>query len=137
MPPDQHVNPAEEPSPTPSPGQPEDPAGDGATFTPGALREPTSRVRIRPQVTRIGRHPDNDIVIADPGVSRQHAELRRSPDGGYSITDLGSHNGTHVNGTRVTQAELHQDDIITIGHATLRLAGGQLIEDVDDGRSPG
>ena len=86
---------------------------------PGVLRAPTSRVRIQSQATavRIGRRPDNDIVVADLGVSHHHAELRRSPDGRYSIIDLGSHNGTYVNGTRVSQQELNEGDIIAIGHA--------------------
>ena len=128
MPPDQHVNPAEEPSSTPSPSRPEDPAADGTTFSPGVLREPTSRVRIASQVTRIGRSPSSDAVVSDLGVSKQHAELRRTPDGRYSIIDLGSHNGTYVNGTRVSKQELNAGDIIAIGHATFRLAGGELIE---------
>ena len=127
MPPDQHVNPAEEPSPS----RPKGPAAD-ITFMPGVLREPTSRVRIQSQAIRIGRAPDDDIIVADLGVSKHHAELRRSPDGRYSITDLGSHNGTYVNGTRVSQQELNEGDIIAIGHATFRFAGGELIEDVDD-----
>src|SRR5579863_8899408 len=100
MPPEEHVNPAEEPSP---------------------------RIRPQPQVTRIGRHPGNHIVISDLGVSKQHAELRRTPAGRYSIIDLGSHDGTYVNGTRVSQQELNDGDIIAIGNATFRLAGGKLI----------
>jgi pSer/pThr/pTyr-binding forkhead associated (FHA) protein len=104
---------------------------------PGVLREPTSRVRIQTQVMRIGRRPDNDIIVSDLGVSKQHAELRRSPAGRYSIIDVGSHNGTYVNDTRVNQQELNEGDIIAIGHATFRLAGGELIEYVDDGRSSG
>jgi len=126
MPPDQHVNPAEGPPST-------DPAGDGATFLPGAPRQPALRVRIQPQVRRIGRHPGNDIVVSDLGVSKQHAELRRSLAGRYEITDLGSHRGTYVNGTRVSQQELNEGDIIGIGHATFRLAGGELIAYADDG----
>jgi pSer/pThr/pTyr-binding forkhead associated (FHA) protein len=55
---------------------------------------------------------------------------------GYSIIDVGSHTGTFVNGTRVTQQEVKEGDIIAIGHATFRLADGELIEYVDDGRSP-
>jgi len=133
MPPDQHVNPAEEPSPTSSPSRPEDPAAHGTAFMPGVLRAPASRVRIQPQVMRIGRGPGNDIVVAALGVSKQHAELRCSPAGRYSIIDLGSHNGTYVNGTRVSQQELNEGDIIAIGHATFRLAGGELTEYAGDG----
>jgi pSer/pThr/pTyr-binding forkhead associated (FHA) protein len=43
---------------------------------------------------RIGRTPDNDIVLAKLDVSRHHAELRRNPDGSFVITDLNSHQGT-------------------------------------------
>lgn len=106
------------------------------TFVPGVLREDrTSRIRVQSQVMKIGRRPDNDIVVADLGVSKQHAELRRTPTGRYSIIDLGSHNGTYVNGSRVNQAELNEEDIIAIGHATFRLVGGELIEYIDDGRA--
>jgi ABC transport system ATP-binding/permease protein len=86
-------------------------------------------------VMKIGRRPDNDIIVSDLGVSKQHAELRQAPGGAYMIVDLGSHNGTYVNGTRVNQAELKEGDIIAIGHATFRLVGGELIEYVDDGRA--
>jgi hypothetical protein len=82
---------------------------------------------------RIGRRPDNDMVIADLHVSKQHAELRRTPAGRYSIIDLGSHDGTYVNGTRVSQQELNEGDIIAIGRATFRLADGKLIEYAGDG----
>ena len=103
---------------------------------PGVLREPTSRIGIQSQAIRIGRRPDNDVVVSDSGVSKQHAELRRTPAGRYSIIDLGSHTGTYVNGTRVNEQELREGDVIAIGHITLRLSGGQLIEYTDDGRSP-
>lgn len=133
MPPDQHVNPAEEPSPASSSSRPEDPAADGTTFPPGVLRAPASRIRIQRQVTRIGRRPGNDIVVGDLRVSKEHAELRRTPAGRYSIIDLGSHDGTYVNGTPVNQQELNEGDIIAIGHSTFRLAGGELIEYAGDG----
>ncbi len=94
-------------APAPSGSAPGD-----TTFMPGVLREPTSRVRIQSKVMKIGRRPDNDIVVHDLGVSKQHAELRRLADRHVPIIDLGSHNGTFVNGTRVNQAELKDDDII-------------------------
>jgi ABC-type multidrug transport system ATPase subunit/pSer/pThr/pTyr-binding forkhead associated (FHA) protein len=111
------------------------PSPSDTTFMPGVLREPTSKVRIQSKVMKIGRRPDNDIVVSDLGVSKQHAELRMSPTGRYQIIDMGSHNGTFVNGNRINQAELKDNDIIAIGHATYRLVGGELIEYVDDGRA--
>jgi ABC transport system ATP-binding/permease protein len=96
---------------------------------------PTAGVHSQSPVMRIGRRPDNDIIVADLGVSKHHAELRASAAGAYQIIDLGSHNGTFVNGTRISQAEpteLAENDIIAIGHVTFRLAGGELVEHVDD-----
>jgi predicted ester cyclase len=75
---------------------------------------------------RIGRTPDNDITLADLDVSRQHAELRRNPDGSFEIIDLGSHGGTYVNGERITRKTLAEQDTISIGRATFRLSGGEL-----------
>ncbi len=104
---------------------------------PGVDREPTSRIQLpAARVVKIGRRPDNDIVVHDLGVSKAHAELKMSPTGRYQIFDLGSHNGTFVNGQRVNQAELTEDDIVSIGHATFRLAGGVLTEYIDEGNVP-
>src|SRR5207248_8018697 len=72
-----------------------------------------------------GRAPDNDIVVLDPGVSRHHAELCNVA-GGYRIADLGSHNGTFVNGQRATDAPLAEGDVVGIGPARFRLAGQEL-----------
>ncbi len=66
--------------------------------------------------TRIGRSPDNDIVIQGPQtaiVSLNHLEVVKS-EAGYRIRDLGSTNGTYLNGERLTEAEL-------TGPATIRL----------------
>ena len=53
---------------------------------------------------------------SDLRVSRCHAELRRAPGGGYEITDLGSHNGTFVNGQRLDgSAAVTEADVIGIG----------------------
>jgi pSer/pThr/pTyr-binding forkhead associated (FHA) protein len=62
----------------------------------------------------IGRSRDCDVVIADPNVSRRHAELRRG-EHGWSVVDLGSTNGVKVNGRRVSDSRLRPGDQITIG----------------------
>jgi ABC-type multidrug transport system ATPase subunit len=82
---------------------------------------------------RIGRAPDNDLVVDDLLVSRYHAELRRTPDGQCEIADLGSHNGTYVNGRRVSAHPLTDRDTVGVGHSTFRLAEGRLRQFVDDG----
>lgn len=66
-------------------------------------------------VTRIGRHSDNDIVLVDPRVSRQHAVIIGS-GAGYVIMDAGSANGIHRNGGRIQgSAELSDGDRLGIG----------------------
>ena len=72
-------------------------------------------------------------MVADLGVSRRHAELRRRPGGEYEIADLGSHNGTFLNGQRITTATVTEADVIGIGPATFRLFGDELQEFVDGG----
>jgi pSer/pThr/pTyr-binding forkhead associated (FHA) protein len=65
----------------------------------------------------IGRSPDNDIPIADPEVSRRHAQIVRQASG-YAIVDLGSTNGTFVNEVRVTAlTPLQHGDQIRLGDA--------------------
>ena len=71
-------------------------------------------------------------VLGTHLVSRHHAELSMSPAGSYEIVDLGSHNGTFVNGKRVSQVMLTEHDIVSIGHSTFRLAEGELRQFVDD-----
>jgi ABC-type multidrug transport system ATPase subunit len=86
-----------------------------------------------PKSMRIGRVPDNDLVLPDLEVSRHHAELRKSATGSYEIVDLGSHNGTFVNGQRVSRHMLTEQDLVGIGHSTFRLADGELRQFVDEG----
>jgi mRNA-degrading endonuclease RelE of RelBE toxin-antitoxin system len=97
-----------------------------------APRRPPARMPLPAQVMRIGRVPDNDLVLADLDISRHHAELRKSPTGSYEIVDLNSHNGIFVNGQQVTSKLLTEGDFISIGHSTLHLEGGELVHFVDD-----
>ncbi len=57
----------------------------------------------------------------------------RCPSGQYQIVDVGSHNGTFVNGVQVTAAPVSELDIIGIGHSTFRIVGGELRQFLDDG----
>ena len=111
----------------------------GASTTrvmPSVVDRPTSMTQLGSLVTttlKIGRSPDNDLVLADLEVSRHHAELRRRSDGIYEISDIGSNNGTYVNGRRITSRVLTEADIIGIGHSTFRLTGSELSQFVDQG----
>ncbi len=96
-------------------------------------RRPTSVLQLPMHRLRIGRTPDNDLVLSDLSISRHHAELRKTSDGKYQIVDLGSHNGTFVNGQRVTSVTLTEKDIVGIGPATYRLTDGELREYIDTG----
>jgi hypothetical protein len=69
-------------------------------------------------VTVIGRSSGCDIVVDDPNVSRRHAEIRRMGEG-YSLVDLGSTNGTEVNGQRVGETSLMNGDVIGVGTTRL------------------
>jgi pSer/pThr/pTyr-binding forkhead associated (FHA) protein len=64
--------------------------------------------------TLIGRSPECDVFLDDVTVSRRHAELVRD-DETFTITDLGSLNGTFVNRKRIESAELDDDDELQIG----------------------
>src|SRR5271165_2729414 len=100
---------------------------------PSVDRRPTARMPLPAKAMRIGRIPDNDLVLSDLNVSRHHAELRKSPTGSYEIVDLGSHNGTYVNGQRVSSQLLTEQDLVSVGSSTFRLKDGELSQFVDDG----
>ena len=69
-------------------------------------------------VTTIGRSSDCSVVLSDPNVSRKHAEIRHIGEG-YSLIDLGSTNGTEVNGQRVAETALMNGDVISVGQTKL------------------
>jgi ABC-type multidrug transport system ATPase subunit len=101
---------------------------------PAAAEEsPGAEVPMPAGSLRIGRAPDNDLVVDDLIASRYHAELRRTPDGQYEIVDLGSHNGTYVNGRRISAQPLADSDTVGVGRSTFRLTDGRLRQFLDDG----
>jgi ABC-type multidrug transport system ATPase subunit len=76
-------------------------------------------------VVRIGRAVDNDLALDDLRASRRHAELARVGPA-FQIRDLGSSNGTFVNGHRITTAAIADGDFVGIGGQTLQLVGDRL-----------
>ena len=77
------------------------------------------RIEIGEHPICIGRMPECDIALSDPNVSRKHAEVRRQGTG-FVVADLGSTNGTRVNGAVVKERVLNNGDDITVGATKLR-----------------
>jgi signal transduction histidine kinase len=73
----------------------------------------------------IGRGGDNDIVLDDPMVSRNHAEVVRQVDGSYQVRDLSSRRGTFVGSRKVAEAPLRDGDELLIGPIRLRFEVGR------------
>lgn len=86
----------------------------------GSIVLPTGdRFTLSETVITVGRHPDSNLVLADPNVSRHHAEIRPQGDR-YAVVDLGSTNGTRVNGVRVDTQLLSDGDELTFGNTRMR-----------------
>ncbi|MCU1602352.1 MAG: domain containing protein [Frankiales bacterium] len=93
-------------------GQQEQPA-TGPYLEVGGRQVPVSGTVV------LGRGTDVDVQLTDTGVSRRHAQIDRS-----RLTDLGSTNGTRLNGTRVAEADLHDGDRITVGSTEIVFRSG-------------
>jgi hypothetical protein len=116
--------PVQEPLPKPLPSSYETQA-----FTPNVPLEtlaPTyalvfegRSIPLRDETIVVGRSRECDIRLADPNISRRHAEVRLEGDGSYALVDLGSTNGIELNGKRVSQARLSEGDAIAIGQTEL------------------
>jgi pSer/pThr/pTyr-binding forkhead associated (FHA) protein len=86
----------------------------------GRLQLPSGeRVTVGHRVVTLGRLPECTVTLSDPNVSRRHAEIR--PGAELTIVDLGSTNGTKVNGLRIDGERVLVDgDIISLGSSHLR-----------------
>jgi hypothetical protein len=118
-----HPAPVPYPQPqAPAPGQP------GPWLSPpvpnAASLDVDGRIyRLAVQVTVIGRTADADIMLDDAGVSRRHAEVHLI-DGRARVIDLGSTNGTFVDGERVHAGNLTEGSTITVGRTRIIYHGG-------------
>jgi hypothetical protein len=134
------------PSSVPSWASPPDADGLGATARhPEAAPPPARAKRVNPAdrpwldvdgeryplmgaITILGRDDSADIILDDPGISRRHSELRVTTDGPHFVTtirDLGSTNGTFLNGERITSEHLEDGDRVTVGRTSITFRGGR------------
>ncbi len=107
--------------------EPEPPAGGGATAEASLTVLADGRrgaiYRLGRRPVTIGRLPECDIVLEDPGASRRHAQVRLDGDR-YIVTDLGSTNGTLVNDVPTGERALEDGDRLTIGSTVLEFRRG-------------
>ena len=78
---------------------------------------------IPPRELQVGRAVDNDLVLDDPSLSRKHARIRRAGPGRIEIEDLGSSNGTFVNGRKVGKGAAGARDTVRFGELSFRIEG--------------
>jgi len=132
-PPPQHeattVIPAWQPPAAPAPGGPETQpilraqtgAGPQAQLNIESGPDAGNKHRAGETALRVGRSPDNDLILRDPATSGHHARVERRGQQ-FWIVDLGSTNGTLVNGEPIQEKELNHGDRITIGQNALNFA---------------
>jgi hypothetical protein len=139
-------SPAAPPAPTPA-ARPRHTEDDGleATQRQAPVPPPAQQRRVNPAdrpwldvdgeryplmgaMTVLGRDDSADIILDDPGISRQHSEIRVTNDGPHlvaSIRDMGSTNGTFVNSERITSQRLSDGDRITVGRTSVIYRAGR------------
>jgi hypothetical protein len=132
------VDVAGEPAPEPMPAQPSDRtmvlarAGHEPATPDSASRAyllvhtdgaPRVRFDLGGALISIGRASDNDVIVDDPEVSRHHCQLKLQ-HGAYSLADLGSRNGSWINGQPVNEVALGPGDLIRIGSTEIEFQVG-------------
>lgn len=96
--------------PEPEEAPPPPPAREAVTLTIGDHVYPLTTTRVV-----LGRSRECDVRVADANVSRRHCEIVQDGPSAWSVRDLGSTNGTELNGHKVSRADLTDGDRITIG----------------------
>jgi hypothetical protein len=89
--------------------------------TPTLVLPDGRRIVLDHDKVTLGRLPECELAVADSNVSRRHAEVRRGTDSKWLVADLGSTNGTKVNGAKISGPRpLEDGDEITVGSTTVR-----------------
>ncbi|MGV3531477.1 MAG: FHA domain-containing protein [Chthoniobacteraceae bacterium] len=105
-------------------------SGHGSSVAQGPAMlvrgQPADRVEITGELI-IGRDPQADVVLSDPGVSRRHAKVQEQAGSGCLVTDLNSSAGSFVNGRRFDTQELTIGDRLQIGPFTFQYDGRALL----------
>src|SRR5690242_9014970 len=83
---------------------------------------PASRRTLSGQNLIVGRSKDAQIFLDSRTISRRHAEFNCDPFGRWWVRDLGSHNGTLVNGNRVTERLLNPGDLVQVGEFSMAVS---------------
>lgn len=130
-PPTPQPTPSPQPRPSPTPASPPPSSGYGHPSDPTVARPLTpwldmngTKHELVPPGILIGRGSEADLQVIDPGVSRRHAEIRVAFIGRrYTVTlhDLGSTNGTLVDGTRASFSTLAEGSAVTVGNTVLTI----------------
>jgi hypothetical protein len=95
--------------------QPELPALKKAQYSFIAIDNPRQRIHLTKESTLVGRNPACDIALDHGSISRQHCLMQIS-DRGLHIKDLGTTNGTKINGVNITESYINPGDQLTMGH---------------------
>jgi len=95
--------------------QPELPALKKPQYSFVALDNPRQRITLTKESTLVGRNPACDITLDHGSISRQHC-LMQITDRGLHIKDLGTTNGTKINGSSITEGYVNPGDQLTMGH---------------------
>lgn len=98
-------------------------SSSSGTNTPARLLIDGNASPLTIQRTRLGRYPNNEVVLDHSTVSAYHAEIIERPDGRHEIVDRESRNGTRVNGALIRNQVLRDGDLITLGAASMHYLG--------------